>query len=572
MAGMNDVSMKPAIVVLGTGALPVARHLRAALPGSVIHGLASRIDDADVRFEAFGPHLRELHGQGTPIIALCAAGIVIRALAPRLAEAGKTDDPPVLAIAEDGSAVVPLLGGLTGANELARQLGDVLGIAAAITTSGELRFGTCLLHPPPGYVLADLEQGKHFVADLLAGNDTRIDGDAPWLDHVALPRGTDSGHVIRVTAERGPGSSTELRIHPRSVAIAVADPDELDAAIVQAFAEHGLALAALAAIVAPTAWMSRKTLHQTAARFDAALRFVDVDEHSDPATWLDRLNDTPHRRLGDRTRAIVVAERPLDVAVLGRARGSVAVIGLGPGRADYMIPAARDALQRADDILGYVPYVAMAGPLRPGQVAYPSDNREELQRARHAFELAMQGRRVAIVSSGDPGIFAMAAAVLEALEQGQAAWHDVELQIYPGVSAAMATAAIAGAPLGHDFCLISLSDNLKPWDVIEKRLRLAAEADLVMGFYNPMSKHRPHQLERAIAILRDYRGGDTPVVLGRDIGRPGEMLLTLALRDLRIDQVDTRTTVIVGSSTTRRLARPGGGEWVYTPRWYPAPG
>jgi cobalt-precorrin 5A hydrolase/precorrin-3B C17-methyltransferase len=190
----------------------------------------------------------------------------------------------------------------------------------------------------------------------------------------------------------------------------------------------------------------------------------------------------------------------------------------------------------------------------------------------HALDLAAQGRQVAVVSSGDPGIFAMAAAVLEALEHGDdPAWRDVELTILPGVSAAMATAAMAGAPLGHDFCLISLSDNLKPWDVIEQRLRLAAEADLVLGFYNPISRARPWQLERAIAIVREYRAGTTPVVLGRDIGRPGSRLLSLDLGELSADQIDMRTTVIIGSSTTRRFARGDGTDWIYTPRWYPSP-
>lgn len=211
----------------------------------------------------------------------------------------------------------------------------------------------------------------------------------------------------------------------------------------------------------------------------------------------------------------------------------------------------------------------MAGPLRPEQVRHCSDNREELQRARHAFELAASGRRAVVVSSGDPGVFAMAAAVLEALEQSiDPAWHAVELEILPGVSAALATAAQAGAPLGHDFCLISLSDNLKPWEVIERRLEHAGLADLVMAFYNPISRARPWQLGRALEIVRAHRAPQTLVVLGRDIGRPGARLTSLTLGELTPEMVDMRTLVIVGSSTTRCFPRAGGGEWVYTPRWY----
>jgi len=214
--------------------------------------------------------------------------------------------------------------------------------------------------------------------------------------------------------------------------------------------------------------------------------------------------------------------------------------------------------------------VRMAGPFRDDQVQHCTDNREEMQRARHAFELAAQGRSVVVVSSGDPGVFAMAAAVLEALHAStDPAWQRVDLEILPGVSASLATAAQAGAPLGHDFCVMSLSDNLKPWATIEQRLDLAAQADLVLAFYNPISRSRPWQLGRALEIVRQHRAGATPVVLGRDIGRPGQTLNVVTLAELTPEMVDMRTMVLVGSSTTCTFARADGQQWVYTPRWYP---
>jgi cobalt-precorrin 5A hydrolase/precorrin-3B C17-methyltransferase len=234
-----------------------------------------------------------------------------------------------------------------------------------------------------------------------------------------------------------------------------------------------------------------------------------------------------------------------------------------------MVPAVKAELARANDVLGYETYVRMAGPFRADQIMHCTDNREEMQRARHAFELAAQGRSVVVVSSGDPGVFAMAAAVLEALhESSDAAWHNVDLEILPGVSASLATAAQAGAPLGHDFCVLSLSDNLKPWEIIEKRLDLASQADLALAFYNPISRSRPWQLGRALEIVARYRTPQTPVVLGRDIGRPGQTLRVTTLGQLTPDQVDMRTMVLVGSSTTCVFSRVGGGDWVYTPRWY----
>ncbi|MEB2543644.1 precorrin-3B C(17)-methyltransferase [Burkholderia cenocepacia] len=566
----------PAIVILGAGALDTARRIQARYPGARVHGLASRVD-ADVPFDELGAHLRELYARGLPIVALCAAGIVIRCLAPALADKGV--EPPVLAVAEDGSAVVPLLGGLTGVNVIAREIAECVGVAPAITTSGELRFGACVLNPPEGYALADLAQGKRFVSDLLAGASTRIDGAAPWLDDVALPRDAAAAHAIRVTPDAWRGARDELVIHPRSVVIGVAadavHAGEALAARIDAMLDaQGLARLALAAIVAPVSAIGDAALEAAASTLDVPLRFVDSDRDgnaaADAATLLGRALRVAHTLRGEsHGLACAVASQPVDPATLGRARGRLTVLGLGPGAAAWLTPAARAALADATDILGYTTYVNMAGPFRADQRVHGTDNREEMQRARHAFELAAEGRRVAVVSSGDPGVFAMAAAVLEALDEARdPQWAAVDLRVEPGISASLATAAQAGAPLGHDFCAISLSDNLKPWAVIETRLQHAAQADLVMAFYNPISRARPWQLDRALDIVRAHRAADTVVVLGRDIGRPGATLATTTLGALRSDQVDMRTMVIVGSSTTRRFAIGNAREWVYTPRWY----
>ncbi|KWN14302.1 cobalamin biosynthesis protein CbiG [Burkholderia territorii] len=570
----------PAIVILGAGALDTARRIQARYPGASVHGLASRVE-ADVPFDELGAHLRELYARGLPIVALCAAGIVIRCVAPALADKGI--EPPVLAVAEDGSAVVPLLGGLTGVNLIAREIAECLGVAPAITTSGELRFGACVLNPPDGYALADLQQGKRFVSDLLAGAATRIDGAAPWLDDVALPRDDAAAHAIRVTPDAWRGARDELVIHPRSVVVGIdvhAVRDDASPSLaerIDALLEmNGLARLALAALVASATLQGDARVDAAARTLGVPLRFADVggdvagDRDVDAAAVLGATLRVAHtlRAVSDGL-ACAVAAQPVDPASLGRARGRLTVLGLGPGDAAWLTPAARTALAQATDILGYTTYVTMAGPFRANQRVHGTDNREEMQRARHAFELAAEGRHVAVVSSGDPGVFAMAAAVLEALDEARdPRWAAVELRIEPGVSASLATAAQAGAPLGHDFCAISLSDNLKPWNVIETRLRHAAQADLVMAFYNPISRARPWQLDRALDAVRAYRAADTIVVLGRDIGRPGATLATTTLGALRSDQVDMRTMVIVGSSTTRRFAIGDGREWVYTPRWY----
>ena len=559
----------PAIVILGPGALATARRVQALYAGARVHALQGRVQ-GDVAFSELGAHLRECYARGAPIVALCAAGIVIRCLAPLLANKGA--EPPVLALAEDGSAVVPLLGGLTGVNVMAREIGAALAVAPAITTSGELRFGTCLLNPPAGYALASLAQGKRFVSDLLAGASTRVAGNAPWLENVDLPRDGNARHAIRVSAQAWDGNPADLVIHPRSIVAAIGAPREALAENVRrVLAAHGLAPLALAALVAPSPHMRDASLAQAATELGVPLRFVDGADPTPQAVLcaLDLGADIERYTSDEDGIALARAAAPLDPLTLGRARGKLTVLGLGPGRADLLAPAARAALDDATDIVGYATYVDMAGPFRADQQRHATDNREELQRARHAFEMASEGRRVAVVSSGDPGVFAMAAAVLEALEgSNDARWHAVELTIVPGVSAALATAAQAGAPLGHDFCMLSLSDNLKPWSVIEQRLLHAAQADLVMAFYNPISRARPWQLDRALEIVRSVRTPQTRVVLGRDVGRPGGTLRAMTLGELRSTDVDMRTMVIVGSSTTRGFARGDGGEWIYTPRWY----
>ncbi|UFI44404.1 precorrin-3B C(17)-methyltransferase [Pseudomonas savastanoi] len=557
----------PAIVILGNGSLATARRIQQLFPDAQIHGLAERVQNADLTYSEFGSTLRQLYQQNTPIIALCAAGIVIRTLAPLLLEKGV--EPPVLAVAEDGSAVVPLLGGLGGVNVMARSIANGLGVAPAITTSGELRFGTCLLNPPSGYALGDLELGKRFVSDLLSGETVRIEGEAPWLERAQLPENPQAELTIHVGCVLREPAPHELLIYPRSVLVAVSEiTAELATRVRSVLHDANIAEQSLACLLASEEQMANAQLHQAARELGVPVRF---DKAGPAREMAARAVPQLLPPLGVDDMAIAVATRPLDVPNIGRGRGRLAVIGLGPGAADLMVPAVKAELARANDVLGYETYVRMAGPFRADQVLHCTDNREEMLRARHAFELAAQGRSVVVVSSGDPGVFAMASAVLEALhESDNPHWHSVELEILPGVSASLATAAQAGAPLGHDFCVLSLSDNLKPWEIIEKRLDLACQADLALAFYNPISRSRPWQLGRALEIVRQHRIPETPVTLGRDIGRPGQTLRVITLGELTPEQVDMRTMVLIGSSLTCTFPRNEGGNWVYTPRWYGA--
>ncbi len=245
--------------------------------------------------------------------------------------------------------------------------------------------------------------------------------------------------------------------------------------------------------------------------------------------------------------------------------GQLAVVGLGPGDGRWLTPETADALAAADAVYGYGPYLDRV-PVRDGQARHASDNREEGARAAAALGHAAQGARVAIVSGGDPGVFAMAAAVCAEIDAGPNDWRALDLVIMPGVTAMLAVAARVGAPLGHDFCALSLSDNLKPWELIERRLDAAASAGFVIALYNPVSRARPWQLGTALERLRRHLPDTTPVVFGRAVGRADERVAVTTLGDADSADADMATLVIVGSRETRTIARPGGAPLVYTPR------
>ncbi|MCE8545513.1 precorrin-3B C(17)-methyltransferase [Ruegeria pomeroyi] len=247
--------------------------------------------------------------------------------------------------------------------------------------------------------------------------------------------------------------------------------------------------------------------------------------------------------------------------------GWLRIVGLGPGAEALVTPEVTAVLAEATDVVGYIPYVARVAE-RPGLTLHASDNRVEIDRSRHALEMAADGHRVVVVSSGDPGVFAMASAVFETVDSGPRAWRDLDIQVLPGITAMLAAAARAGAPLGHDFCCINLSDNLKPWPLIERRLRLAAQADFAMAFYNPRSKSRPEGFEKTLQILREECEPERLILFARAVSRPDEALRIAHLAEATPDMADMQTVVLVGSSRTRLIER-DGAPIVYTPRFTP---
>ncbi|MGB3266804.1 MAG: precorrin-3B C(17)-methyltransferase [Microcoleus sp.] len=592
----------PAIVILGQNSLPIAQTISAIFPGSQIYGLVDRTSDTDINFSNFGETLRELFATQTPIIAICAAGIIIRTLAPLLSD--KRAEPSVLAVAEDGSAVVPLLGGLHGVNDLAREIAAALGVQPAITTTGDIRFRTALLSPPQGYYLANPEDAKTFISNLLAGAKVRIEGDASWLWESNLPLAQPAPTGAAPTERIAPSAKLTIRVtekavlptadclvyHPKKLAVGLANlsnmqPEIAVSCVQKLLTKTNLAADSIAGFFALKDEMGNPALEAVAECFQVPVRFCNLSELVELNSIEFSENQAAQIALTaagansqlveyDRTNAfncaIALAAEPIDPSAIGISRGKLAIVGTGPGGAPWMSPEVKQILREATDWVGYKFYLDLAGTLREGQNRHDSDNREEIDRARFALDLAASGKSVAVVSSGDPGIFAMAAAVFEAIDSdSKPEWQGIDIRVAPGISAMQAAAAAIGAPLGHDFCAISLSDILKPWEVIEQRISATAKADLVVAFYNPISTKRIWQLGRAIEILLQTRDPKTPVVLGRNLGRPGQSVRVCTLGEFQPEDADMRTLVIVGSSQTRIIPRKYGGDvWVYTPRRY----
>jgi cobalt-precorrin 5A hydrolase / precorrin-3B C17-methyltransferase len=599
------VSGCPAVVVLGLGGLEAARRIAAAVPRAELFGPAALVGAGSeiARYEKLAPTLRDLFAAQRPIVALCASGILIRILAPLIEDKGS--EPPVVVVAEDGSVAVPLLGGHRGANRLARAIAETLGCPAAITTAGDLRFDLALDSPPAGWRVRNPVAAKAITSAVLQGQGVRLRveaGDARWLCAGGAPFGAHGDLEVRLTDREDPGSATRLVLHPAVLALGVGCErgvagEELIGLAASVLERHGYARDAIACVVSIDLKAAEPAVHALAAWLGIPVRFfaaaqleAEAPRLASPsaevfaatgchgvaegaalaATGPDGVLVVAKTKSPRATCALARAPAPLDSERVGRPQGRLAIVGLGPGVAGWRTPEATALLDDAQDWVGYRGYLELL-EAKPWHrvVRHAFSLGEEEARARCALDLAAEGRRVALISSGDPGIYAMAALVFELLERGaNVAWQRIAVVVSPGVSALQAAAARAGAPLGHDFCAISLSDLLTPWPEIERRLEAAAAGDFVTVLYNPASGRRRRGLARALELLRAARPAATPVVHARNLGRAGETVTIAPLAELDPSAVDMLSLLIVGSSRTRLLPGPGDRAFAYTPRGY----
>jgi cobalt-precorrin 5A hydrolase/precorrin-3B C17-methyltransferase len=582
--------VKPAIVTFAAPAAELAQKLAPLIAGEVIH---CGFNGADARVL-----LPRLFAAGRPIVGICAAGILIRLLAPHLSD--KQVEPPVLALSSDGLQVVPLLGGHHGANRLARDIAGHLGGTAVLTTASDSRFTRALDDPPPGWVLADPALAKPAMMALMIGGKIALDGYAPWLAEAGYPL-TLTGAVKVRDSDQRERRDRELLYHPRTLVAGVGTERGVDTAevielIETCLALDGLAPQSLAALASIELKADETALHEAAAHFGVPLRLFSVAELNreryrlqNPSAVVEAETGTPGVAEGAALKAgtLVVpkfrsrratcaigrAPQPVDPETFGRAPGMLHVVGVGPGDAASRTASAIAALDASSDWVGYGLYLDLVADLRLGQAEHRFPLGDEEARARAALELAGEGKVVSLICSGDAQIYAMAALVFELLEAtGARRLTDparrVALAVHPGISAVQAASAAAGALIGHDFCCVSLSDLLTPANEVRKRLRAAAEGDFVTALYNPRSARRTGLIEEAKEIFLKHRAPETPVVVAASLGRPGQHVELTTLWAFEPAHVDMLTIVLVGSSTSRTLRRGDGRSLAYTPRGY----
>ena len=556
---------------------------------------------------AFAKALAQGFDAGRALVVIASTGAVMRILAPKLAD--KYAEPPVVCLSPDGQAVVPLLGGHQGANTLAKQVAGVTGGQAAITTASETLFGLSLEEPPAGWRWVN--PPPDLRGFLLALNRTRavdLTPGCPWLDQSALPHDPNADLRIHVGLHKPQRlDECNLWLVPQVLALGMGcerfcDKEHLRELLDQTLEAHGLPQEAIFGLFSLDLKATERGLQALARELGVPFRTMPAAKLEDQLPRLTAPSEVVFKEVGchgvaegaaltaagplselvvpkQKTKRATIAiakkteDEPQMTQLAGTATGSLLILGLGPGDPGWRAAAAEAELAQCDELVGYGYYIDQLEPLASGQTRHDFALGEEEKRCEYALDLAASGKRVALICSGDPGVFAMAAPLFELMDRHLAGdkpqWGRIDIKVLPGITAMMAASAKLGAPLGHDFCAISLSDLLTPREAILKRLKAASEGDFVVAFYNPVSRRRRELLDVARDELLKNRPDDTPVVICRQVGRAEEHFNHTTLAQLRTDDVDMFSLVMVGSSHTR-LTPPdaNGHRWLYTPRGY----
>ncbi|MFQ3355547.1 MAG: cobalt-precorrin 5A hydrolase/precorrin-3B C17-methyltransferase [Paracoccaceae bacterium] len=596
------MALNPVVICLNRAGQETAKKIAISLSAR-LHGRIGRVEFADEFFDDALVHVRTLFASRVPIIGVCASGILIRSVAPMLQN--KLVEPPLISVSDDGLTVVPLLGGHRGANRLANQVAEFLGARAAITTSGEVSLGLSLDEPPAGWALSKESDVKLAMANLLSGGGVKITGEeaenASWLS--ALPIG-DELEILCTTKKTSSENNPQVIFYPKKFSLGVGcsrncPPVELSNLVHKLLDMHDVNPNAIHSIntldlkadevavlnlsrelTIPVQLFNSDELELETSRLanPSEVVFAEVGCHGvSEAAALAQVGKggrlfAPKIKSANATCALAVSSFPME-GLNGRKRGRLSLVGIGPGKADWRTPEASILVGEADELIGYGLYLDLLGPIAAGKKRTDFPLGQEEERCRYALERAGEGANVALICSGDAGIYAMGALVYELLDRESersgvsSSAKKIEVVSAPGVSALQAAAARCGAPLGNDFCAISLSDLLTPREDIIKRLEAASVGDFVVALYNPVSKRRKTLFDLARQIFLKNRPPETPVLIASSLGRRDETLKFRNLSDISSSEIDMLTVVIIGSSQSK-LFEMGGENKIYTPRGY----
>lgn len=612
----------PLIVTAGRGSLHNALRLKNILPEALLATPHTNPSDTigDMHYESLASFLPASFLAGHPLIWIGAAAIPIRLLGPFLHD--KTDEPPLIVLNDSLSHVIPLLGLHHGGYRLGQRIADALDIPNVTTSRSENRLGLALDDPPEGWVLANPQHYRSFAARLTAEETPVITGSIPWLEGVFNPNITGSptikearqtkGHDntkdntkdselhIIASVQQHQGTPDRLHYIPRNLALGIgcsrgAESQELIDLAKKVLEENHWDERAIAGIFSIDLKIDEKAVHDVAdffhvpARFFTARRLKKESERvPHPSQTVLAATGTPSvaesaaliaagadgtlvvdkQRTDHATIAVGQSHHPIDPSLYGQARGQLDIIGLGPGTKDMLSFQAHQALLEAEDIIGYDAYLKAIDPrMTRAKKLHSFELGQEAERARLALNLAARGKRIALVSSGDPSIYAMACVVFETLErEHNQRWRKVAIRVIPGISALQAASATTGALISHDFCVLSLSDLRTDFALIQKRLIAAVEADFIIALYNPLSQTRRRPFAEALRILQSRRQADTPVLIVRHAGRENQHVRIIHLGALSDKGIDMHSIILIGSHASRQWKEDNGKIWLYTPR------
>lgn len=582
------------IIVLTQSAMPTAKRIQDTI-GGTIHAYAPRVPDADYTFDTPITFIGTQFIKGHTIIGICATAILVRAIAPYLHT--KKSDPSIISISEDGKTIVPIIGGHYGGYDMAYTLANIFHTTPAITNASNTQLGFSLDDLPDGWYVSNPDLIKPITTELLAHtpvqliNDTNI--DFPYADYFCE---SPTPYQVRITPHTGYESPYTLVIYVPCIVIGIGCerhiPDKnlhefLDDMLqkhtvsvhaIKHFASVDIkcdesAIKSLRDTYTPPLWLfDVATLGQYTPPNPSQMVYDEIGCYGvcETAVLASNAKLIVEKKSRDGcTLALGITDDTHTMPRTGRPNGTLHIVGIGAGDADWRTPDATHALRTSDVVIGYQLYLDLIADIIHDTPTIRSEMGEEITRCRMALDLASTGKTVALVCSGDASIYALATLIFELLDTHPThrAWHGIQLHIAPGISAFQACSARVGAPFNHDFCLLSLSDLLTPRDIILKRLHTASEGDFVIAFYNPQSQRRRTLLVQARDILLQSRPATTPVVIGRNIGRENESIIHTTLADFDTDGVDMLSLVIVGNSETKSFTS-AGKTYTYTPRGY----